>query len=114
MGGLTMVLRTSLILGFALDINSSYPAAMMNYMPTFHLSHDQFLRGYRYENINMDKLEQQSYLDRNVVAEVMYDVDTSLGVDAYYEYRGDRFKIVPYCMYQIFFRVTREGSAQDR
>jgi hypothetical protein len=57
MGGLTMVLRTSLILGFALDINSSYPAAMMNYMPTFHLSHDQFLRGYRYENINMDKLE---------------------------------------------------------
>lgn len=40
MGGLTIVLRTLLILGFALDINSSYPAAMMNLMPTFHLSHD--------------------------------------------------------------------------
>lgn len=36
-GGLTLVFRTICKLGFSIDINSSYPAAMCNYMPIVHL-----------------------------------------------------------------------------
>lgn len=37
-GGMTCAFRTTLVAGIAIDINSSYPASMMNIMPLRHIA----------------------------------------------------------------------------